>query len=319
MRVSGFTFLRNAVKLDYPAVEAIRSVLPLVDEFVVNVGRLPGEADDGTLGMVRDIGSPKLRIIESLWSPQMNRGAYVYAQQTNIALFNCTGDWAVYVQCDEVVHEGDHDLLRDAMQRYMDDARVDALTLHQLNFWGDYQTILHRRPWIGRRKCWIVKPHHFVLSRGDAANFTVHPKFKERGRKVRAVETAARQFHYGAIKSGKALREKEANNAKFWTERRFDVEKATEATFYHQVPKQFVCRFDGSHPAVMSQRIAEHEISLDHDSPNWRSNLTGKERWQVIKGWLVDHTTDRFTGRGDYRLVGTHSKPADVVELAKGH
>ena len=38
MKVSGFTFVRNVVKYDYPVVESIRSILPVVDEFIVNVG-----------------------------------------------------------------------------------------------------------------------------------------------------------------------------------------------------------------------------------------------------------------------------------------
>ena len=35
MKVTGFTFIRNAVKFDYPVVEAITSILPLCDDFVV--------------------------------------------------------------------------------------------------------------------------------------------------------------------------------------------------------------------------------------------------------------------------------------------
>lgn len=190
MQVSGFTFVRNIVKLDYPAVEAIRAVLPLVDEFVVNVGRAERDEDDGTLDVLHSMHEPKLRIVESRWNPHLDKGGYIYAQQTNIALFNCQGRWAISVQCDEVIHEDDHDLLRDAMAAHRDDPRVDALTLWQHTFWGDHHTRLAVRPWTGRRKCWIVKPHHFVLSRGDAANFTVHPRYKERGRKVRAVENS---------------------------------------------------------------------------------------------------------------------------------
>jgi hypothetical protein len=36
MKVGGFTFVRNVVKYDYPVVESIRSILPVVDEFIVN-------------------------------------------------------------------------------------------------------------------------------------------------------------------------------------------------------------------------------------------------------------------------------------------
>jgi len=35
MKVAGFTFIRNAVRYDYPVVESITSLLPLVDEMVV--------------------------------------------------------------------------------------------------------------------------------------------------------------------------------------------------------------------------------------------------------------------------------------------
>ncbi|MGH7953853.1 MAG: glycosyltransferase, partial [Limisphaerales bacterium] len=38
MKVSGFTFLRNGQKFGYPFVESIRSILPIVDEFVVALG-----------------------------------------------------------------------------------------------------------------------------------------------------------------------------------------------------------------------------------------------------------------------------------------
>lgn len=310
MNVSGFAFIRNAVTLDYPVIEAVESVLPLVDEFVINVGRLEDEADDGTLDLVRSINSPKLRIIQSKWNPNLSTGGYVYAQQTNIALFNCQGQWAVHVQCDEIVHDQDYDILKNAMSQYADNDKVDALTLWQHNFFGDYQTKISAWPWTGRRKCWIVKPHHFVLSRGDAANFTVHPKFKERGRKVRAVQTAARQFHYSEVKSQKALAAKYANNARFWkrgakgTPAEMNLEQIHQ--YYHSaLPKQFVRNYNGAHPKVMASRIASHPIHIDHN--RMRTRLTRSERIQLARGWLVNRTTDRFTQRGDYVLVGKHS------------
>lgn len=307
MDVSGFTFIRNAVSLHYPVREAIKAVLPIVDEFVVNVGTMPGEADDGTLELIRSIGDPKIRIIQSLWNPHLADGGYVYAQQTNIALGNCVGQWAVYVQSDEVVHEADHDLLRDAMGRYRDDANVDGLTLWQHNFWGDYHTRFAVRPWVGRRKSWIVKPHHFVMSRGDAANFTVHPKFKERGRKLRVVQTAARQFHYSHVKSLPAMQAKQANNRRYWHDDQLDLDQITHDIYYTKYPRQFFERFAGDHPAVMRQRIDEHPVTLDHDSPDWRRALTPAERRLLRRHWLIEYTTDRFTGRGDYTLVGRHS------------
>jgi hypothetical protein len=45
MKVAGFSFIKNAVINDYPVVEAITSILPICDEFVIAVGK----SDDGTL------------------------------------------------------------------------------------------------------------------------------------------------------------------------------------------------------------------------------------------------------------------------------
>src|SRR5437879_11208998 len=113
MKVSGFTFCRNAVRYDYPVVESIRSILPIVDEFIVNVGR----CEDGTLELIRSIGDPKIRIVESVWDETLRKDGLIYSQQTNIALASCTGDWAFYLQADEVIQEDDQTrLIEDVLQ-----------------------------------------------------------------------------------------------------------------------------------------------------------------------------------------------------------
>ena len=62
MKVTGFSFIRNAVQFDYPIVEAIRSVLPLCDDFVIAVGK----SDDTTLELVKSIDPDKIKIIETV-------------------------------------------------------------------------------------------------------------------------------------------------------------------------------------------------------------------------------------------------------------
>ena len=63
VQVSGFTIVRNAIKLDFPLEASIRSILPVCDEVVVNVGR----SEDQTLDLVRSIRDPKIRILETEW------------------------------------------------------------------------------------------------------------------------------------------------------------------------------------------------------------------------------------------------------------
>jgi len=83
-----------------------------VDEFVVNVG----ESDDDTLEMIHSIRDKKIRIIESRWNDEMNYKGYVYGQQKMIAQFNCTGDWAFYIEGDEIYHEKDLNQIKTLMR-----------------------------------------------------------------------------------------------------------------------------------------------------------------------------------------------------------
>jgi hypothetical protein len=301
MRLSGFTFVRDAVRLDYPVVESIRSILPIVDEFIVNVGA----DEDGTLKLIQSLGEPKIKIVRSQWNPHLTTGGFIYAQQTNIALFNCTGIWAFYLQADEVVHEADLPKIVACAERYADDDRVEGLALQELTFWGDYNTIINVFPWRHSRRCWIVKPHRFVLSRGDAAGFTVHPKYKERGRKIRVVDTGARVFHYSFVKSQQALAEKYRTVFGFWKEAFApeDVERVTRDLYDSWFPRSFVSGYDGTHPAVMAERIQRHPLRMDLNAPLWRTRLSWGDRKRLFQTWWIERFGDRFIGRGSYRLV----------------
>lgn len=296
VKLSGFTFIRNAVSLDYPVVESISSILPIVDEFIVNIG----PDHDGTTELIRSIGSPKIKIIHSQWNPNISTGGYIYAQQTNIALFNCTGKWAFYLQADEVVHEDDLPAVMSGVEKYIDDDRVEGLAFTELSFWGDYKTIVNVYPQRNRKRCRIVKPHRFVLSRGDAAGFTIHPKYKETGRRIRVVDTGIRLFHYCSVKPEKAMKAKLQTVSTYWSEKQSKQFKPN--TYYH-IPRKFVAPYEGTHPEVMSDRISKHPISIDLSSPHWRTEMTWKERWRLLKTMWVEHITDRFSGRGSYKLV----------------
>lgn len=300
MKLSGFTFIRNAVRFDYPVVESIRSILPICDEFIVNIG--PDE--DGTVDLIQSIGDPKIKIIRSQWNPHLTTGTFIYTQQTNIALFNCSGKWAFYLQADEVVHDADLPRIMECVDRHAEDDRVEGLALDELTFWGDYQTLINVYPWRYSRRCWVVKPHRFVLSRGSADGFTVHPKYKERGRKIRVVNTGARVFHYSFVKSEKALKAKYESVLKLFDE--FDPATCAQfmgLDFYQTCPRQFMTAYTQTHPAVMAERIAHHPLRVDLRAPQWRTRLTCADRKRLFQTWWIEHFGDRFVGRGSYRLV----------------
>ena len=130
MKISGFTFIKNGQILGYPFIESIQSILPIVDEFIINVG----ESEDHTLEMINSIKNKKIRIIESKWNDNMRDRGYVYGQQKMISQFNCTGDWAFYIEGDEVYHEDDLFKIKQSMQRYLNDENVEALIFDFYHF-----------------------------------------------------------------------------------------------------------------------------------------------------------------------------------------
>ena len=67
MKISGFTFLRNGQKMGYPFVASIKSILPIVDEFIIALG----PCDDDTEKMLRAISDPKIRIIPTTWNENL--------------------------------------------------------------------------------------------------------------------------------------------------------------------------------------------------------------------------------------------------------
>ena len=132
MKVSGFTFLRNAVINGYPFEESIRSILPIVDEFICVIG----ESQDETRARVAAIGCKKIRMVDSQWNESMQDRGFVYGQQKMIAQYNCSGDWAFYLEGDEVLHEAEVGQIRQTMQDNLSDLEVEALYFDVLHFYG---------------------------------------------------------------------------------------------------------------------------------------------------------------------------------------
>jgi len=213
MKVSGFTFLRNGQKLGYPFVASIRSVLPIVDEFVVALG----PSEDETERLVREIGDPKIRIVPTQWNEHIRCDysvkGYVYGQQKSIALFNCTGDWAFYVEADELVHEDELPKVRAAMERYLGDPRVEALAFDYLHFYGNANTYAWSPGWY-RTEARILR--NTIPAWGPEGLFFVVLETHKRGRYPRAAHTGATIYHYGWIKSMPQRTAKRDQNVRYW-------------------------------------------------------------------------------------------------------
>lgn len=255
MKVSAFSICRNAVKFDYPIVEVIQSGLPLVDEFVINVG----QSDDGTLELIRSIGSEKIRIVESAWDDNLKKDGLLFSIETNKALACCTGDWALYLQADEVVHEADHETIRRAMRDHLANPTVLGLTFRYLHFYGDYFSL---NPWFYHRAVRIIRNDGQVESFGDAVGFCLKADqaYLQSAHKDRLRASGATMYHYGWVKQPKVLLDKFRYQI---ARHQGDQPGAEQAAMLAKEAYEFdeydiMKNFTGTHPAVMRERVARY-------------------------------------------------------------
>ena len=289
MKVSGFTFLRNGQRLGYPFVESIRSALPLVDEFVVALG----PCDDDTEKRLRAIGDPKIRILPTQWNENI-RGDYsvkgfVYGQQKSIALFNCTGDWAFYLEADEVVHENDLPKIRAAMEKHLADERVEALVFDYLHFYGNANTYAWSPGWY-RSEVRIIRNTIPAWS-SEALFFNVLDDHK-RARHPRAAHTGATMYHYGWVRSESQMDAKVASVQKFWNQNLPPVD-------YTRIDPAALKLFTGTHPQVMRGWLPKADGIFQAD-PNHQLTAREKKHRRMLK--LENWLGIRFDKK-HYRLV----------------
>ncbi|SPE56405.1 conserved hypothetical protein [Verrucomicrobia bacterium] len=277
MKISGFTFLRNAQKFGYPFVESIRSILPIVDEFVIALG----PCDDETEPMLRQMNEPKLRLIPTQWNERIRNDysvkGFVYGQQKSIALFNCTGDWAFYLEADEVVHEKDLPKIRGAMEKCLPDDQVEALAFDYLHFYGNKNTYAWSPGWY-RTEVRIIR--NTIPAWGPEGLFFVVLEEHKRGRYPRAAQTGATIYHYGWVRSEAQMNLKVRAVEPNWS-------NEDKRVRYGEIDSTVLRLFDGSHPQVIRRWLPEAE-GLFRANPGHRlTRREKKHRWMLrIEKWF---------------------------------
>jgi len=270
MKVSGFTFIKNAEMLGYPFIESIQSVLPIVDEFIIAVGK----SEDNTLEIIKSIKNDKIRIIETQWNESMQDRGYVYAQQKMTAQFSCTGDWAFYLEGDEVIHEKDLGTIRNTMERHLDNPEVEALYFDYYHFYGKPSQVgiagYKRAPRIIRNTIRNYSP--------DGLFFVVMDKNKK-GRYPKAACAGCHIYHYGHVRKVERNNEKIKQVGKYWG----DEEPNTFST-YGNIDLAEIRPFTGSHPKIVQDWLrTEAELEFEQN-PNYKVTL--KDKKHRIRFWL---------------------------------
>ncbi|MDF2448962.1 MAG: hypothetical protein K0R26_1466 [Bacteroidota bacterium] len=281
MKVTGFTIIRNAIKFDYPVVEAITSILPLCDEFVVAVGN----SEDETLQLIRSIDSSKIKIIETTWNDSLRQGGQVLAIETNKALdaISTDTDWCFYIQSDECVHEKHLATIKDAMLKFKDDNEVDGLLFNYVHFYGSYQYVGNSRRWY-RKEIRIIKNDKNIRSYKDAQGFR-----KTDNSKLNAKPISAEIYHYGWVKPPKAQQAKQENFHKMWHDDEWMKKNIAQVAEFDYSEIDSLEKFKGSHPKVFQNRVAKADWTFHFDSSQIKLSLKDKVLLFIEKttGWKV--------------------------------
>jgi glycosyltransferase involved in cell wall biosynthesis len=282
MRISGFSFIRNGVIYDYPFLESLRSLLPLCDEVVLAVG----QSDDDTLRRIEALNSPSIRIIPTVWDDSLREGGSILAQQTNIALDAVRGDWAVYLQADEVLHENDYDKICRAILDASADPRVEGLLFPYQHFYGSYEYVGASRRWY-RNEVRVVRTGIGVRSWGDAQGFRIG------SRKLKVKPVDAYVYHYGWVRPPDLQQRKQRSFHRYWHTDEWISSHVGDSEKFDYAKGGRLRRFTGTHPAVMKQRITMQDWRFEYDPR--RAGGPFKDR---VLDWLEEKTGLR---PGEYR------------------
>jgi len=290
MKVTGFSFIRNAIKYDYPIVEAIRSILPLCDNFVVAVGK----SEDNTLELINSIDKNKIKIIETIWDESLREGGKVLSEETNKAFraIDNDSDWAFYIQGDEAINEKYFDVIYSGMKKWKDNKNIDGLLFNYLHFYGSYDYVGSSPKWY-QNEIRIIRNDKKIYSYRDAQGFR-----KGNNEKLRVKPIVAYMHHYGWVKEPAAMQQKQETFNKLyhndeWVEK--NILKTPEFDYARHVDA--LSKFTGSHPLVMKERIEKINWKFEHDISF--NKLSLKNRFKL----LVKNMFGIQLGYKNYRLT----------------
>jgi len=289
MKISGFTIIKNAVKNDYPVVEAIRSILPVVDEMIVSVG----ESEDDTEKLIRSIASDKIKIVHSVWDPAVRKGGEILAIETNKAFEHISpdSDWAFYIQADEAVHEKYQDAIRQAALKYLNNKNVEGLLFRYLHFYGTYD-------YVGDSRRWYDKEVRMIRNDKNIQSFKDAQGFRSNGRKLNAKLIDAYVYHYGWVKDPVQMKQKIYNAGKLWhSDEQMDAFLRTGEAFDFSEFDSLV-RFTGTHPSVMRERIQQKNWELELDINKKKMSIK-----KQLLHWFEKKTGKRLFSFTNYRII----------------
>ncbi len=292
MKIAGFTFIRNAVQNDYTIVEAIRSILPICDEFIV----AHGNSTDSTLVLIESINSPKIKIIQTIWDDSVREGGKTFALETDkaFAAISPDMDWAFYIQGDECVHEKYLETIKNEMKLCLENPKIEGLLFKYKHFYGSYDFVAHSRRWY-HREIRVVKNLPGVRSYKDAQGFRID------NRKINVKQIEAYIYHYGWVKPPSGLNIKIKNTGQFYTHDDHWLEENYNENFVFDYGNaERLIKFEESHPQVFQDRVLKSNWILPFDPSKINKSVSFKVR---ILNWFEDLTGIRTFAYKNYNKI----------------
>lgn len=252
-RLSAYSYLYQGVAFDYPFIESLQSVLPVVDELVVTYAE---PCPDGTYEQLLRLAAhyPQLRLLPSrLWTaPDKPLDGSLIRQAAEEAMAACTGDWLWHLQADEVYSNADAKKVRELVNvsHHQD---VHGFIFNVLHFYGDANTVVGPQ---GAAAGWYLQCVR--LSRkgagqheGDAWTQSLIPAVAHGLRR-----TDITLYHYGHLRQAAVAEDK---NRFMYSLYRADGQRPAHFVRPEQTQHCLV-PFDGQHPESMAPRLARQRL-----------------------------------------------------------
>lgn len=302
MSISGFSFIRNGNKLNYPFIQSIESVLPICDEFIIAVGN----SDDGTKEEIQKINSSKIKIIDTVWDDTLRVGGKILAHQTNIAFDYIKSDWGFYIQGDEVIHERDYEKVLKAATKYQSNSKVEGFLFSYYHFYGNYNYIRDRynkRAYCNEIR--MIRNDSLIRSYRDAQGFrrfTSNDAYiqNEDGKKLNVIKINADIYHYGMVRNPEQELARQIDFNKLWHSDDWVQKNIGDKVSFEYNSTELLESFKDSHPSIMKDRILKNNWDFKYDPKKVKEPLRYKIQNRI--GKLCGY---RFFDYKNYKIIGS--------------
>ena len=256
--LGAFTYVYNMISYDYPFEESVRSVIDIVDQFVI----CECNSSDKTADLVENLRSEfpdKIKVIHRNWVLHFTEISSV----ANFAMSHLTTDYAFQLQADEVLHHDSASLLRNLPEVMIKSGKT-AARVHYTHFMANYETTF---PFCYENLVRVVKLNTPWRVIGDGVQFAYSDgQIAEE----KVIDTGIQVFHYGKVKDPVKGWQKEWDFQQLYKDIGFPDPKMKEMEetlgsqkvdyvylFEDHVRNGNIRKFEGTHPIVMSKRISE--------------------------------------------------------------